>query len=133
MTSAAQFSLLGHLNLDLDLDEEVPFETSAGAVVPGWNEAVVVPTQPSQTNHFTLDPKKPFFFPALGDSSATYRGTRDLFSVQFAPGRFYRTETDEEIKKRWEDTKVELTQGWKRRCREAGKVRRRRGGADEID
>jgi hypothetical protein len=43
---------------------------------------------------------------------------------------FYRTETDDEIRAKWENEKVDLTREWNRRWREAGKVRRRRGGAD---
>lgn len=46
-------------------------------------------------------------------------------------GAFYRTQTEDEIRKAWEEAKVELTIGWKKRWREAGKVRRRRGGVDE--
>ena len=38
------------------------------------------------------------------------------------------TDTPEEIRARWEETKGELTAGWKRRHREAIKSKRRRGG-----
>lgn len=134
------FSLLSHLDLDLDLelDEDVPFETNPASAVPSWEEQATTVhfTQPaSQTSQFTLDPRQPLFFPMPADPSSRskYRGARDLFSIQFAPGRFYRTGTEDEIKKRWEDRKVELTRGWKKRCKEAGKVRRRRGGDMDGD
>ncbi|KAJ2965198.1 hypothetical protein NUW54_g14199 [Trametes sanguinea] len=41
---------------------------------------------------------------------------------------FFRTDSPEAIKQRWEESKGELTAGWKRRHREAIKSRRRRGG-----
>lgn len=44
---------------------------------------------------------------------------------------FWRTESEGEIRKRWEDSKVELTRTWKRRHREAVKSMRRRGGAKD--
>ncbi|KAJ3757756.1 hypothetical protein EV360DRAFT_70876 [Lentinula raphanica] len=112
---------------DLDLDV-VPFPTSA-PVVETHQEDVSVhdtnsnqpPTLRSQQNRssqpITLDPKKPLFFPrsiALATSSA-------------ASSPFYAHLTPEEIQKEWEENKVELTRGWKKRHREAGKVRRRRG------
>ncbi|KAJ3838891.1 hypothetical protein F5878DRAFT_618178 [Lentinula raphanica] len=125
------FSLLNHLDLedddDLDLDV-VPFPTSA-PVVETHQEDVSLhdtnsnqpPTLRSQQNRssqpITLDPKKPLFFPrsiALATSSA-------------ASSPFYAHLTPEEIQKEWEEKKVELTRGWKKRHREAGKVRRRRG------
>ncbi|KAJ3971378.1 hypothetical protein EV361DRAFT_225270 [Lentinula raphanica] len=125
------FSLLNHLDLedddDLDLDV-VPFPTSA-PVVETHQEDVSVhdtnsnqpPTLRSQQNRssqpITLDPKKPLFFPrsiALATSGA-------------ASSPFYAHLTPEEIQRQWEENKVELTRGWKKRHREAGKVRRRRG------
>ena len=53
------------------------------------------------------------------------------------PGvKFYRTQSEEEIRKEWEEKKGELTQGWKRRAREAVKMTRRRGkgvvGTEEV-
>lgn len=46
---------------------------------------------------------------------------------------FFRTGTEEDIRKRWEENKGELTRDWKRRCREAGKVNRRKRGGVEND
>ncbi|WWC58359.1 uncharacterized protein I303_100899 [Kwoniella dejecticola CBS 10117] len=39
-------------------------------------------------------------------------------------------ETDESMKTKWENEKLELTQGWKKKHREAKKSKRRRGGDD---
>ncbi|KAJ3824349.1 hypothetical protein F5880DRAFT_1506273 [Lentinula raphanica] len=122
---ASGFSLLNHLDLedddDLDLDV-VPFPTSA-PVVETHQEDVSVhdtnsnqpPTLRSQQNRssqpITLDPKKPLFFPrsiALATSGA-------------ASSPFYAHLTPEEIQRQWEENKVELTRGWKKRHREAGK------------
>jgi hypothetical protein len=44
---------------------------------------------------------------------------------------FYKTQTDEEIRKKWEEVKGDLTRGWKRRWRDAVKVRERRGRDEE--
>ena len=46
---------------------------------------------------------------------------------------FYRTENGEEIVKRWEEVKGDLTRDWKKRHREAVKSRRRRGGGADGD
>ena len=44
---------------------------------------------------------------------------------------FYRTETENKIRKRWEGVKGELTRDWKRRWKEARKIGcRKYGGAD---
>ena len=44
--------------------------------------------------------------------------------------RFARTESEEQIRMRWEAARGELTREWKRRHREAVKSRRRRRGHD---
>lgn len=87
-------------------------------------------TATHHTATLTLDPRKPMFFPSYDASSRVKVGVKDLFHMDAFNG-FYRTETDEEIRQRWENKKVELTRGWKKRCREAGKVRRRRGGGED--
>ncbi|KAJ4479585.1 hypothetical protein C8J55DRAFT_72550 [Lentinula edodes] len=130
------FSLLNHLDLELDdnLDlDMVPFPTSMPAALdaqplqPPASATISISrpvhqyhlTQPAQP--ITLDPSKPLFFPrsiALSASNAS-------------SSPFYHHQTPEEIQKRWEENKVELTRGWKKRYREAGKVRRRRGGGVE--
>ncbi|KAJ3848724.1 hypothetical protein EV368DRAFT_48734 [Lentinula lateritia] len=130
------FSLLNHLDLELDdnLDlDMVPFPTSVPAAIdeqplqPPASATISVSrpvhqyhsTQPAQP--ITLDPSKPLFFPR----SIT------LFASNASSSPFYHHQTPEEIQKRWEENKVELTRGWKKRYREAGKVKRRRGGGVE--
>jgi hypothetical protein len=97
------------------------------------------------TSQVTLDSSKPLFFPlallsshpsasssSLSNSNAKNR-PKDLFEELEAKGRdwrsleFYRTQSEDEIRQRWEQQKGELTQGWKKRWREAGKFGRRRG------
>lgn len=47
---------------------------------------------------------------------------------------FYRTGTEDDIRKRWEAGKSELTKEWKKRWREARKANRwRRGGDADIE
>ncbi|KAJ7509654.1 hypothetical protein B0H11DRAFT_2168855 [Mycena galericulata] len=142
------FSLLGHLDLDLELDEELVHagepEPAAYVEAPPPVAASFAMT-PSHAQ-ITLDPKQPLFFPlptSFSFSSATGAGLsfstkarqRDILDVGKDNGwntHFYRTEadTDEAIREKWEKEKVELTREWNRRWREAGKVRKRRGGGD---
>jgi hypothetical protein len=83
-----------------------------------------------------MDPRQPLFFPFI--STGAKCRIKDLFDVARDNGwnwrdpavQFYRTGTEEDIRKRWEGEKVELTRGWKKRSREAGKMRKRRGGGD---
>ena len=124
--------------------------------IPNFSQALPTPAQdeptadrivqqtplltPSRTFQFTYDPTLPLFFPlpsSLQSQPAKQTGRqKDLFIVARERGwdpisaKFYRTESEEEIRKRWEESKGELTREWKRRFREAGKVRRRRGGGD---
>ncbi|KAJ7648587.1 hypothetical protein DFH06DRAFT_1476105 [Mycena polygramma] len=133
------FSLLGHLDLDLELDEEmthalpsaVPEHVSETA--PQLATTFVTPSQA----HITLDPKQPLFFPLPTSFSPGFSSTkarqRDILDVGKDNGwnaHFCRNETDDEIRAKWENEKVDLTREWNRRWREAGKVRRRRGGGD---
>ncbi|OCH96274.1 hypothetical protein OBBRIDRAFT_809203 [Obba rivulosa] len=121
----AGFSLLGHLDLDLELDEEVEQQIS----VPARAAAVPqVPVSVSATTYLPdFDPKRPFFFPLPPDERNRSRA-RDALDPANWRTFFYRTESADEIRKRWEETRGELTSGWKRRHREAVKSRRRRGG-----
>ncbi|KAI0741329.1 hypothetical protein C8Q80DRAFT_1259810 [Daedaleopsis nitida] len=127
---AAGFSLLGHLDLDLDLDEDFDFQ----AAVPSTLSRPSAPVQPVQpTVHVahtvSLDATRPFFFPS---DHAGAKG-RVMDPTHWRTW-FYRTDSPEAIRARWEETKGELTAGWKRRHREAIKSRRRRGGgAGEVD
>ncbi|KAJ7031814.1 hypothetical protein C8F04DRAFT_1109208 [Mycena alexandri] len=135
-----EFSLLGHLDLDLELDDEfahVDPEKQQEDVSEAAPATFV--TQSSHT-HITLDPKQPLFFPLptsfsstpglLGSTKARQRDILDVGKDNGWPAHFCRNETDEEIRKKWEEEKVGLTREWNRRWREAGKVRRRRGGCD---
>lgn len=87
----------------------------------------------------TLDESQSLFFPFLKEGRANgHRNAKlkDIFDLFKEKGldpqstRFYRTESNEEIVKRWEGVKGDLTRDWKRRHREAVKSRKRRGGID---
>nr|GAT52190.1 predicted protein [Mycena chlorophos] len=142
-TAGAGFSLLGHLDLELDDDTEFahlsavaePAHTTAQAAqvfvsVAAATTKVAVPIM--------LDPKQPLFFP-LASSFALVGATnnmkahqRDILDVTKDAGHsahFCKTETDEEIRVKWEAEKVELTWDWTTRWKEAVKMQRRRGGA----
>ncbi|KAG6867058.1 hypothetical protein C0993_007147, partial [Termitomyces sp. T159_Od127] len=132
----AGFSLLGHLDLDLELDDEIPFSVaeshpqesthSIPTTAPGVPDPYVAPQ---------LNTKLPLFFPHCSPAdSGTKARPRDIFDVAMEnkwhwrdPAvEFYRMGTEEDIRKRWEEKKVELTREWKKRWREAGKISRRR-------
>jgi hypothetical protein len=124
------FSLLGHLDLDLELDEDPIIQIQSSICKDPVDQIVPIPLPQSQA---TYDPKQPLFFPLLSDQN---RGkSKDIIDVMRERGfdwrdGFYRSESSEEIAKRWEETKGDLTRDWKRRHREAVKSRRRRGGTD---
>ncbi|KAI0794352.1 hypothetical protein C8Q74DRAFT_1195155 [Fomes fomentarius] len=127
----AGFSLLGHLDLDLELDDDIPFEVSAPVPVSTESRSLASVQPPvTHTPHVaSLDPSRPFFFP--GDHTGAKRRAFDPTNWRTW---FYRTDSPEAIRARWEETKGELTAGWKRRHREAIKSRRRRGGGmGEVD
>ncbi|KAI0820292.1 hypothetical protein BC628DRAFT_916512 [Trametes gibbosa] len=131
---AAGFSLLGHLDLDLELEDDAPFDLSAPAPIAA-SAASLQSLQPgsaaaAQMPRVTaLDTSKPLFFPS--DNAASRR--RGLDPTNWRTW-FYRTDSADAIRQRWEDSKGELTAGWKRRHREAIKSRRRRGGgAGEVE
>ncbi|KAF9441683.1 hypothetical protein P691DRAFT_779709 [Macrolepiota fuliginosa MF-IS2] len=58
---------------------------------------------------------------------------KDLYDTLAAKGwdwrsaGFCRTQSEDEIREKWEREKGELTRGWKKRWREAGRIGRRRG------
>lgn len=131
------FSLLGHLDLDLELDEELAHAIPSGESEDILEAAPQLATTFVTPSHapITLDPKQPLFFPLPTSFSSTPGLTstkarqRDILDVGKDNGwnaHFYRTETDGEVRAKWE----KVTREWNRRWREAGKVRRRRGGAD---
>lgn len=139
------FSLLSQLDLDLELEDEEPFPTAllppvapvavqSSIITPGSSTRVSLPHA-----QISLDATQPMFFPLSTEERASkHRNTklRDIMDVFREKGLdpqstgFYRTESSEEIVKRWEEVKVDLTRDWKRRHREAVKSRRRRGGID---
>ncbi|KAF5379485.1 hypothetical protein D9615_006634 [Tricholomella constricta] len=140
---ASGFSLMDHLDLDLELDDDVPFATTEveASAQPATHTPFFSLSSTATPSYAApqLNSKLPLFFP-LGPSSGLGARPKDVFDVarenkwhwRDPNVGFYRTGTEEDIRKRWEESKVELTREWKRRCREAGKVqRRRRGGEGE--
>jgi len=119
------FSLLGHLDLDLELDEEVDLQ------LPTQHQAQPEPAAPPLPTAIpslpSFDPKAPLFFPLPPEERNRGR-VYDVLDPTNWRTWFYRTDSEEDIQKRWEGAKGELTSGWKRRHREAVKSRRRRGG-----
>lgn len=156
------FSLLGHLDLDLEVDEELAFAIEGATSAPTEpsytaTSAVSLPT-PAAASHTAasiyINPREPMFFFPFSSSMSSHttsgtewknsfhhlnpnKKTKDALDVIVEKGwywrdpkvAFYRTEGEEEIRKRWEEKRGDLTRGWKKRAREAGKVGRRRKGA----
>ncbi|KAK0472681.1 hypothetical protein EDD18DRAFT_423240 [Armillaria luteobubalina] len=136
------FSLMGHLDLDFEIDEEITLPTAVVVQEP-LPAVEVVPTPTPASSHLVLDPKKPLFFPLpssfpTAEPSASRPRVKDLFDVArekhwttslASTGGFHRSATEEDIRKRWEEGKGELTRGWKKRVKDAGKIKRRRGAA----
>ncbi|TBU47466.1 hypothetical protein BD309DRAFT_855893 [Dichomitus squalens] len=126
----AGFSLLDHLDLDLELEDDLPFDVPAPApsAAPVQPLAAIQPPANHVFHTTTLDTSRPFFFPV--DHGGGKRNVHDPTNWRTW---FYRTDTPEAIRARWEEAKGELTAGWKRRHREAIKSRRRRGGGNGGD
>lgn len=121
--------------MDLELDENV----FVNSYIPSELPAQVTPadpvTLPAAISTVSLDPQKPLFFPlassyASSSSLASMKARqRDIFDVAKDNGwNISLSASGDEIRARWESEKAVLTREWKRRWREAGKVRRRRGG-----
>lgn len=133
------FSLLGNLDLDLELDDIAPVsafqppsftDDSGPSSRPAFSSTfhAVSTAAPSSHPVFTLDPTRPLFFsPSLSQPLSSNLFTRPdtLFT---GTSDFHRTENAEQIRERWAARKVELTRDWKRRHREAVKSARRKGG-----
>ncbi|KIM39552.1 hypothetical protein M413DRAFT_29270 [Hebeloma cylindrosporum] len=144
----AGFSLLGHLDVDIELDDDLPFsiEPPTQQTQQMYHDQVesLTPPPTSVITHasqgtLVLNPKQALFFPISSQDGVGRARQRDAYDVIKDNGwnwrdpavEFFRTGTEEDIRKRWEESKGELTRDWKRRCREAGKVnRRKRGGVD---
>jgi len=134
----AGFSLFNDLDLDLDLDPSMvdifqgvePAEnpqnlTSLHAHVPTITPVLAAGTRREVV---TLDPTLPFFFPYPENPLKNIADVLDSMVTQ----KFYRTETSDEIRKKWNEQKGELTREWKKRHREALKARRLRGGGKDT-
>jgi hypothetical protein len=145
----AGFSLLGHLDIDIEMDNEVPFlvehPTSTQEQTPIYTPLPSSTTHPSHSSQapIVLDPKQALFFPYPQQQQGNLNKVRqkDLFDLikdnhwnwRNPSVGFYRTGTEDDIRKRWEEGKSELTKEWKKRWREAGKANRwRRNDADII-
>ena len=142
------FSLLNQLDLDLELEDEEPFPTAPLPSAPSVavQPSAITPSSSTRVSlphaQVTLDATQPLFFPFSTDERANRRGNaklKDIMDVFREKGLdprstgFYRTESSEEIVKRWEEAKGDLTRDWKKRHREAVKSRRRRGGGADGD
>ena len=142
------FSLLNQLDLDLELEDEEPFPTAPLPSAPSVAVQPLAITPSSSTRvslphvQITLDATQPLFFPFSTDERTNRRGNaklKDIMDVFREKGLdprstgFYRTESNEEIVKRWEEVKGDLTRDWKKRHREAVKSKRRRGGGADGD
>jgi len=133
------FSLIGHLDLDseldLDLDEPTfadnapattPIPTSASDPTTTTRSAAAPPPTPAQQAK-GLDATLPFFFPHSSHAKGQDHLRR---AVEFG-----RSEDEGQIRARWESVRGELTREWKRRHREAVKSsrRRRRAGGERAE
>jgi len=140
------------LDLDMDMDEDLAFAIAAteppAAARPASDAHVFseptytspIPTSTGGTASF--DPSLPFFFPLSPTTRSQLRPAdraraKDMFDVAREKGwwdwraaGFCRTESEDQIRERWDREKGELTREWKRRHREATRARRRRGGVD---
>lgn len=125
------FSLLGALDADIELDEELDIPLAPPLTqLAQQPEPELQPLTQSKKSHFDPDPSIPLFFPSFG------KGGKD--AMREDPEKegfqgFWRQETDEEMKEIWERDKVELTRDWKKRYREGRKQKKRRGGANDVE
>jgi hypothetical protein len=132
------FSLIGHLDLDSELEhdsDEPAFAHNANAPAPvtapipisasdptttTTARSAVAPPPPTRAQQAQgLDATLPFFFPHSSRAEGRHRLRG---AVEFG-----RTEDEAQIRARWESVRGELTREWKRRHREAVKSSRRRG------
>ena len=143
----AAFSLLDHLDLDIGLDEDLSFldeplstDLPVASHEPSQNPQVRPTPQTlhaQSSRHIVLNPKQTLFFPLppskpkelnkVRQRDAYYDLIRENGWYWHDPAvRFWNTESEEEVRKKWEASRGELTKSWKQRWREAGKVRRRK-------
>ncbi|KAI0311793.1 hypothetical protein OF83DRAFT_721244 [Amylostereum chailletii] len=112
------FSLLGHLDLDLDLELDDPASLPQPSIAHRAPPALLPAPPPIPTSHL------PPFFPT---STTTGRARNILEVLRDIGGEFRREDDEGRRRARWETAKSELTGEWKRRHREAVKVQKRRG------
>ena len=140
LSGIAGFSLLGHLDLDLELDNEIPFfveqPSSTQDQTPAYTPlpSTTLPSHSSHAAPIVLNPKQALFFPYPQQQEGIQNKARqkdifDLIKDNHWNWRdplvgFYRTGTEDDIRKRWEEGKGGLTKEWKKRWREAGKANR---------
>jgi hypothetical protein len=129
--AASSFSLLGALDADIELDEELDIPLAPPPIRQVYEPAAdLQPLAASKKSHFDPDPSIPLFFPSFG------RGGKDAMKADVEKEGytgFWRQETDEEMKEIWEKDKVELTRDWKKRYRDGKKQRKRRGGGNDVE
>ncbi|KAF9233725.1 hypothetical protein BU15DRAFT_53526 [Melanogaster broomeanus] len=151
----ASFSLLGHLDLDIELGDDIlgigiptPGTSSQEAAHPyqptlAAPEAVHVSTTTS-TSRFhsgvTLDPSLPLLFPLPESLPYPYPSSSEPSSLSknrkhVVPNTFARLpeDTSDSIREQWEKDKTELTHEWKKAWREARGGKRGRGGGGATD
>lgn len=127
----SSFSLLGALDADIELDEELDIPLAPPVIrQPLEPVAELQPLTQSKKSHFDPDPSIPLFFPSFGKGGKD--AMREDTEREDYQG-FWRQETDEEMKEIWERDKVELTRDWKKRYREGKKQKKRRGGANDVE
>lgn len=134
--SGGGFSLLATLNADVDLDEDMDLPVEEEAPAQRESELQLLPT--TTKSFFESDPSIPLFFdpfaarpagaPAFGSQQQDGDGATGSAKK---PVVFWREETDEDMKKTWEEKRRDLTREWKKRGREGRKAKKRRGGADD--
>ena len=130
-------------------DDDLPFlaEKATYAEPVVQEEAVAVShvvqktgRQPAQPR-IILNSKHALFFPSATPNVFGKARQRDVYDVARDNGWFWRDpavgfwnrESEEEITKKWEESRGELTKQWKKKWREAGKARnRKRFDGDEM-
>ena len=139
------FFLLGQLDVDLELDNEVEAlfaEQPASTQDQTPTYTPLPPTTYSSSSSqapIFLNHKQALFFPYLQHEGILNKARqKDVFNLikdnhwnwRDPSVVFYRAGTEEDIRRRWEEGKGELTKEWNKRWREGGKANRRRRGAD---
>lgn len=129
--ATSSFSLLGALDADIELDEELDIPLAPPPVRQVYEPAAELqPLAASKKSHFDPDPSIPLFFPSFG------KGGKDAMKEDREKEGytgFWKQETDEEMKEIWERDKGDLTRDWKKRFRDGKKQRKRRGGGQDVD